>query len=151
MLLAYGPLKQFKLDRSISNGYILVGMAFGSTLQRLFALARVALASILLVGVPIADAAACAGEEITGSVEASLAADDLVEAGDDGGSGSGDHDRRPGDDQHCVHGHCHHVAAFRNSDTSAPALTMDATAFPRAGLDTVLTWTSAGPERPPRG
>jgi len=126
-------------------------MVLGSTLQGWFALARVALASILLVGVPIADAAACAGEEITGSVEASVAADDLVEAGDNGASGSGNHDRRPGDDQHCVHGHCHHAAAFRNSDTSAHALTMDATAFARAGPDTVLTWASAGPERPPRG
>jgi hypothetical protein len=125
-------------------------MAFGSTLRDLFSLARVALASILLVGVPMADAATCAGEETSVSIEASVAAYDSVEAGDNGAADSRDHDRQPGDDEHCIHGHCHHAAALKNSDTSAHDLTMDLAAFAPAGPDTVLTGATAGPDRPPR-
>ena len=76
-------------------------MIFGSTIQALIGWARIALASVVFVLVPMADASTCAkdspaGVEMVASVEA---------AADVGGQ---DHSQqKSGDVSHCVHGHCH--------------------------------------------
>lgn len=125
-------------------------MAFGSTLQALMGLARVALASVLLVGAPMADAAICAGEEFSSSTEASVASASDV-AREEAALAGGEHDSQsPGDAQHCVHGHCHHTTAVKSNEDVARAMTVGATAIAPIGTDMVLAHVSAGLERPPK-
>ena len=114
-------------------------------------LAHVALVAVLLVGVPVADATTCAGEELSGSVETSVVLQASVVTGAQLASDVGDHDsKRPGEAQHCIHGHCHHSTPFKCNDAVAHALAIGAIcAFP-VGTDMVPTHVSAGLERPPK-
>jgi hypothetical protein len=113
-------------------------------------LARVALASILLVGVPLAEAATCAGEDLMATGQISNAhADGASRAsayhpGDDG------HGTQPAGDAHCIHGHCHHSTPFKDSERVAPVVAESSAIAQSLVSDGVITRVSAGPERPPK-
>ena len=126
-------------------------MSFGLTLQALMRLAQVALASILLVGVPLADAAICASEERSGSIEASDASLGATVTVASVALGVGEHDSRlPGDAEHCIHGHCHHSPPFKDGESHVRVMTVGATCVAPLRADMVLTHVSAGLERPPK-
>jgi len=126
-------------------------MSFDSALQALMKLARVALAFIMLVGVPMADAAACASEEFTSTVELSVASDHATVGVADIAASSGDHDAGlPADAQHCLHGHCHHSTPFSDGEAAVQGLATTATAVAPLGPDMMLARLSAGLERPPK-
>lgn len=125
-------------------------MLLGSTLQAFMRLAHVALAAIVLVAAPLAKAATCAGADVSRSIEASVAYDDLHVAGDDDALG-GDHDSRsPSDAQHCMHGQCHQSTTFKDSESVAGVLTVVATSIAPPRNDTALAHVSAGFDRPPK-
>lgn len=125
-------------------------MSLGSTLQALMKLAHVALVAILLVGVPMADAATCAGEELSGTIESGIASDQALVAADVA-STSGDHDAQmPGDAQHCIHGHCHHTTPFKECASVVQVVAASTTSVAPLGTDMVLAHMSAGLERPPK-
>ena len=75
--MAYCPFKQLGLA---FDPYPMsqATMSLGSTLQVLMRLAHVALVAILLVGVPMADAATCAGEELSGTIGSGIASDSVT-------------------------------------------------------------------------
>lgn len=114
-------------------------------------LAHVALASIFLVGVPMADAATCDGEEVSSSIEANLASFETAVTMADAASSIGDHDSQPpGDAQHCIHGHCHHSTPFKDGQSPVRIMTVGADGVAPRETDMVLTHVSAGLERPPK-
>jgi len=113
-------------------------------------LARVALASILLVGVPLAEAATCAGEDFAAASEISIVADGAVLASADESVGGDDHGSQPGGDAHCIHGHCHHSTPFKDSERVAPVVAESSAMAQSLVSDGVITRVSAGPERPPK-
>jgi len=123
-------------------------MPFGNTIQALLKLARVALASLLLVGVPMADAFACAGETSSTSIVAeemainSVATTAVDDAGHEGQAG--------GDAQHCIHGHCHHGAAFRGDVETANTFATVSVGVKPHGTAVVLSRVPGGLERPPK-
>lgn len=125
-------------------------MSFGSIIQAVSRLARVALAAILLVGVPLAEAATCGGEGLNAPIEAASSAADMVSAvtadADDVS-----HDYSTGDDaQHCIHGHCHHYSPFKSNDAVSPVM-LDASAESKPISSAVLlTRVISGLERPPK-
>jgi hypothetical protein len=123
-------------------------MPFGSIIQAVLGLARVALASLLLVGVPMAEAATCGGEGVHAAAALTVAASDAAPAADADGL---DHDiNTGGDDQHCIHGHCHHSTPFKTNETASP-LVVQASAVLQPILTAVaLTRVSVGLERPPK-
>jgi hypothetical protein len=126
-------------------------MAFGSTLQGLMRLAHVALAFILLVGVPMADAATCAGEERSSAIETSVASVETIVSVVDAPSGVADHGSEAlGDAQDCIHGHCHHSTLFKDGEGHVQPVTVGATCVAPQGTDMVLTHVSASLERPPK-
>lgn len=128
---------------------ILVIMAFGTTLQALLELARVALASLLLVGVPMADAAACAVEDMPAQTSAVTAdgAEQVLTASTD----TSDHEQQPeGDPQHCIHGHCHHSTTAKVSVAEAkPASEAVIAMSPQTGAVAIVR-VANGLERPPK-
>jgi hypothetical protein len=125
-------------------------MQLGTTLGTLMALARIALASIVLVVVPLADAATCAGETVAGEIEVGAASGPSevavqITAGDVG------HDSQlPGDAQHCIHGHCHHATTLKDGESISQVLAVGAISVEPLRTDMVLAHMSAGPERPPK-
>jgi len=126
-------------------------MSFGSTLQALMKAAQVVLAAVVLVGAPMADAAVCAGDEFSLAVEIDAASPELAGASGEPTPGGADHESRlPGEDQHCVHGHCHHSTPFKSSDTTAPVPAASATAATPITKMAALVHVSAGLERPPK-
>lgn len=125
-------------------------MAFTSSLQALMRLVQVALAFVLLVGLPIADAATCAGEELPSSIEASAAVRDSM-ANLNAVFSSGSHETQsPSDAQHCIHGHCHHTTPFTAGESFSRILTVGVTSVAPLHTDMVLAHVSAGLERPPK-
>lgn len=122
-------------------------MPFRNIIQVLRKLARVALASVLFVGVPMADAFACAAEKPPVFVAAdTIESGPLVAASD-----SHDHDGQTGGDaQHCIDGHCHHGTAFRG-DVEVEQVFVEASAsvMPHETV-VLLTRVSGGLERPPK-
>ncbi len=124
-------------------------MFFGNAFEALLRTARVALASLLLVGVPIADAVACTGEEFPS--HAAIAASDDEAASTASSTRTSDHGNQPASEgQHCIHGHCHHSTPLRISD---------ATVRPADGTTLSVVWPEnqralerapSGLERPPR-
>lgn len=88
-------------------------MLFARPLQVLIRLAHAALAAVALVVAPIAEAAVCSGEE--SQVAAELAVTD--------GGDTQDQAPQPAGDQHCIHGHCHHVTACQTASNGVVALT----------------------------
>lgn len=115
-------------------------MYFGSTLQAILRLARVALAAILLVGVPLAEAATCGGEVASSSIEAAA----------ENPASPADHGQQPGEAQHCIHGHCHHATPFKTVDVAnAVQLNVATNAISREpGF--ILARVVTGLERPPK-
>lgn len=121
-------------------------MPFGNSLEALLKLARVALAALLLVGVPMADAFACAGETSPSSASADVVAIDAV-ADSNGHSEDG----HSGDDgQHCIHGHCHHGTLFRSDAMVTNTLAEASTSVKPHQVAVSLTRVPGGLERPPK-
>lgn len=126
-------------------------MSIGSTLQALMKVAQVALAAVVLVGAPMAEAAVCAGEEFSLTVESDVASPESVGEDVESIPGGTDHESRlPGEDQHCVHGHCHHSTPFKSSDAAAPAPAASAAAATPIIQIAALAHVAAGLERPPK-
>jgi hypothetical protein len=126
-------------------------MSFVETFRAVLRLARVALASILLVGVPLAEAATCAGEDFAAASEFSIAvADGALLASADDSVGGDDHGSQPAGDAHCIHGHCHHSTPFKDSERVAPVVAESSAIAQSLVSDGVITRVSAGPERPPK-
>lgn len=127
-------------------GVMLIGKAFEAMVR----FARVAIASLLLVGVPIADAVACAGEDLQNGAVHDLVSADAVEhvamASDDNDEGGAPQ----GDDQHCVHGHCHHSAMIRSSDQGPAVLVELPIEQARPNTSIAVARIVGGPERPPK-
>lgn len=123
-------------------------MLLGNTIQALVKLARVALAALLLVVVPMADAFACGGEKSPASLTTETAATVSTEIAF---GASHEHGGQPaGDAQHCVHGHCHHGTPFR-SDASETHVIVTVSASITPHVQTViLTRVPGGLERPPK-
>jgi len=122
-------------------------MAFGSILQAVLRLARVALAAILLVGVPLAEAATCGGETAFAVENVDMASDATTVQVADGVA----HDTKSGGDaQHCIHGHCHHSTPFKTDDTSATIVLEASASMTPAMASVVLTHVSGDLERPPK-
>lgn len=98
-------------------------MSFDSLIQALVGLARVALASFVLVWVPLADAATCAGNDNV-SIEVSIAGDSAtsVDLKSPPVGKSSENNSTPSDAQHCVHGHCHQTAAPQSASVVLIAL-----------------------------
>ena len=122
-------------------------MAFGTIIQAVLGLARVALAAILLVGVPLAEAATCGGETAF-AVEAVETAVDAskVQVAD----GVAHDSKSGGDAQHCIHGHCHHSTPFKTDETASPVV-LEASAGVKVTMTSVvLTHVSGSLERPPK-
>ncbi len=116
-------------------------------MQAVLGLARVALAAILLVGVPLAEAATCGGETavVVGTVD--TAADvPKVQVAD----GSAHDSKSGGDAQHCIHGHCHHSTPFKADDTASPVVIEASSGMKLAMTSVVLTHVSGSLERPPK-
>lgn len=124
-------------------------MLIGSTLQAVLRLARVALATILLVGVPLAEAATC-GAEALPTAHQSVAVADADVATADNANQSTDHDKQPGEAPHCIHGHCHHGLSWKNVDgASDVVLTAEANQVSQEpGF--ILVRVITGLERPPK-
>src|SRR5262245_15490323 len=115
-------------------------MFLGATLQAVIGLARIALAVIALVGVPLADAVACTGDEPPASLEMTP----------DPPTQSGHTDTQPSDIAHCMHGHCHQAAAFHTTaDSQGLLIERDANA-PARNTSLLLPSVSGGLERPPK-
>jgi hypothetical protein len=114
-------------------------------------LARVALASMLLVGVPMVDAVACAREDAHTAVEQDLHVDaEVLTLSVD--AERPDHDTSPGGDaQHCVHGHCHHSTPFRDMADNEVSLIFESSraVLPFAG-SAVLKHVPLALDRPPK-
>ncbi len=125
-------------------------MLIGKAFEAIVRFARVAIASLLLVGVPIADAVACAGEDLQNGAAHDLVSADTVEHVDVTSDGIDEGGAPQGDDQHCVHGHCHHSAMIRASVESAAVLVE--LSIKQARLDTSIAVTRflGGLERPPK-
>ena len=121
-----------------------------SALQGAMGLVRAALASILLVWVPIADAATCAGDKAPSSVEYNLSAGQLgAEQASSDVSSPSDGTSMPIDAQHCVHGHCHQPLAPQSSQAATiiePRVT-DVTTYETIVL---VSYVTTGLERPPK-
>lgn len=114
-------------------------------------LARVSLASMLLVWVPLADAATCASDDMTKVVAAMEAPSDTSVDASIASSGEADHDaNRFGDSQHCVHGHCHHATPLRDGERHIQAMTEARSRTLPRHTDSVPTHVSAGLDRPPK-
>ena len=122
-------------------------MPFGSIIQAMLGLARVALASLLLVGVPMAEAATCGGEGMRAPVELTVTASDAATAVDADGL---DHDTTGGGDQHCIHGHCHHSTPFKTNDAASPLVVEASAVLQPISTAVALTRVSVGLERPPK-
>jgi len=122
-----------------------------SALQGAFGLVRVALASILLVWVPIADAAICAGDDTPSSIQYTFSADQIGadQTASDASSSVPDGASFPLNVPHCVHGHCHHPAAPQSSQEVAIVTLDGATAAPRESI-VLVSYVTAGMERPPK-
>lgn len=122
-------------------------MPFGIAIEALLKLARVALASLLLVGVPVADAFACAGEEFASHAEVEVAEAKATAAtpapSEQGGEPAGDA-------QHCIHGHCHHSTPLRTADVASALVLTSAIAADRPENQLALASVSTGLERPPK-
>jgi hypothetical protein len=122
-------------------------MAFGSFIQAVLRLARVALAAILLVGVPLAEAATCGGEMAFAGETVDTASDASTVQVADGVA----HDSKSGGDaQHCIHGHCHHSTPFKADDTASPLVVESSVGVKPALTSVVLMHVSGGLERPPK-
>lgn len=124
-------------------------MSFGLVLEAVLGLARVALASILLVGVPLADAATCGAENPHSAIETVMGSDNAqtlmaVETGD------AEHDSQSPDAQHCIHGHCHHSTPFRGSESTAPSIAETSIKTELVNGPVILARVSTGLERPPK-
>lgn len=122
-------------------------MPFGIAFEALLKLARVALASLLLVGVPMADAFACAGEEFTAHAGVEAATDSIADATPAPSEQSGE---PAGDAQHCIHGHCHHSTPFRSADVASELVLTTAITGNRPENQFGLVRVSSGLERPPK-
>lgn len=123
-----------------------------SALRGGMGLVRAALASILLVWVPMADAATCGVDHPLASPDFEASAlqsggetpmADMSSPTPDGSSSL------PADAQHCVHGHCHQPVAPQ-STYEAPVIMPKAAAALRRELDVVFSYVTAGLERPPK-
>ena len=126
-------------------------MSFGSVFQVMMRLARVALASIVLVGVPLAEATTCAGEEVSFTIDASVVSEGANIAVSDAGDVGSDHDSQlPKDAEHCIHGHCHHSTPFQDSEQIASAVTEGRANVLLPISDNALSRVSTGLERPPK-
>lgn len=124
-------------------------MAFGSIIDGLSKLARVALAAMVLVVVPLADAATCIGEETHAAVELGSVADEVV-ADDQPVVDDVSESRSTGGDQHCVHGHCHHGVPYKASEQAAELLTVQSREVFVVRPEVDLSGIASGLERPPR-
>lgn len=121
-----------------------------SALQGAMGLVRAALASILLVWVPLADAATCAGDKTPSSVEYNLSVDQLgAEQAASDVSSPADGTSMPVDAQHCVHGHCHQPLAPQSSQavTIVEPRAADVTPYETIVL---VSYVTTGLERPPK-
>ena len=123
-------------------------MLFWNAFESVLRVARAALASLLLVGVPLADAAACAGEELS----AHPAAFEVSSEASVSNSGeTTDHDGEPaGDAQHCIHGHCHHMTPFRTPDANVTPAESAAIEKERPHNQSTRVRATPGHERPPK-
>ena len=121
-------------------------MAFGLNLQALIGLARVALAAIALVGVPLADAVACSAEASPAAIEAAADADHQANPAADPSHGT---EQSP-DMAHCVHGHCHQSAAFNDMPSGHQLYAVTEAASPARNTSLVLPSVVGGLERPPK-
>lgn len=123
-------------------------MLLGSTLQAVLRLARVALAAILLVGVPLAEAATCGAEVLPTTLEAVAISD--TEVAVDSATPATEHSKQTGEAPHCIHGHCHHGLSWKSADGAADII---ASADANAESDErgfVLARVITGLERPPK-
>lgn len=126
-------------------------MSFGSAFQVMMRLARVALASIVLVGVPLAEAATCAGEEVSSTINASVHSEGAYIAVAGASDVGADHDAQlPKDAEHCIHGHCHHSTPFQDSEQIASAVTEGRANVLLPIFDNALSRVLSGLERPPK-
>jgi hypothetical protein len=108
------------------------------------------MALLLLVVVPIADAATCVGEELSSSMEAGAPGEVLLVV-NGGASDAGGHDRQlPGDAEHCIHGHCHHSMPFKDGDRVAHTLSVGSISVMSLGSHMTPTRVPAGLDRPPK-
>lgn len=124
-------------------------MAFGTSIQALLKLARVALASLLLVGVPMADAVACAGEEMPAHASA-LADGDAADQLSASADASEYEQQSGGDAQHCIHGHCHHSTTMKVDEAATKPTSEAAIAMsPQTGA-VAIVGVANGLERPPK-
>lgn len=124
-------------------------MAFGSIIQAVLGLARVALAAILLVGVPLAEAATCGGEGAVAPIEMAGSADTAAAVFADRSDIAHDY-KTGGDAQHCIHGHCHHSTPFKSNDAASPVVLEASAVLQPISTASVLTRVIGGLERPPK-
>lgn len=124
-------------------------MAFGLIINALSKLARVALAAMLLVVVPLADAATCVGEE-TQTVTEIVGVMDQVAADGQVAATSAEDPGAAGGDQHCIHGHCHHGIPYKTSDQAADPINMQSRDVFLLQTDVAVSRVASGLDRPPR-
>jgi len=117
-------------------------MLFGLALRAAFKSAFAALATIVLVAAPLAEAATCAAEQPA----------DIVAVDTPAGVVSDDADRstQQPDSQHCVHGHCHHVTACQGSLGEAERVLTDDQGLAPVETPIRLERLASGLERPPK-
>lgn len=121
-------------------------MVLGSALQALIGVARVALAVIALVCVPLADAVACSADETPASDVMIVAADQLAAPATDTG-----HDKGGSPDAaHCIHGHCHSSVAFNQSVADDVLQIESRIDAPARDASIALPGVATGLERPPK-
>ncbi len=123
-----------------------------SALQGGIGLVRAALATIILVWVPIADAATCGIEQpvSSSSYEASAGQPGVLEpAAGVSSPMPNDSSSLPSDAQHCVHGHCHQPVAPQATHEEPVLVPEVAAIVPHVFVD-VISYVTTGQERPPK-
>lgn len=123
-----------------------------STLQGAMGLVRAALAALLLVWVPLADAATCTADKLDSHsvISASLdAATDAGQVSDVVSNQTNDNSSVPVDTQHCVHGHCHQPLAPQSIAETPDLVVMTEAATSREPTR-ALARVETGLERPPK-
>jgi len=124
-------------------------MLFGSPVEALMRLARAAIASLLLVGVPLADAVACGGEDFA-TVSESSADVETPEAVGAVAAQHDDHSQAPDDGQHCIHGHCHHATTLRGDEAKSGPVSEAQIEVAALPTSVAVSRIAHGLERPPK-
>lgn len=120
-----------------------------SALQGAMGLVRAALASILLVWVPLADAATCGGDKASAPIEHSLSAEQITAGQAASDASTPSEDASSPLDAHCVHGHCHQPIAPQSSQGVIIFALQAAKAEPH-DTAVLVSYVTSGMERPPK-